>query len=374
MCILSIQSRSEREKAISITASHNPAVYNGMKISTVDARPVGSHAGLGRLREQVEGLLPCTVAALRGERVTLNLKADYLEMLRQYRPDLSGLKLIIDSANGMGGYLARDLFDEGPEYLFEELDGRYPNHEPNPLAHENLSVLKSRVVSEGADLGIAFDGDADRVMFIDECGKFVSPDLIIGVLGLYYREHGHTEMRVVQDIRTSRSVGEFLAPIGATMTTWKVGRAFASEKLREIDALFGGELAGHYYFREFYYNDSGMLAALRVLDVLARSKREGITMSALIAGIRRYESSGEINFKLERKQDAMDLVREHFTTTMKPTALYDFDGYRIEFDDWWFNIRQSNTEPYLRLVVEARTAEQLAKRTEEIEAIIARVA
>ena len=358
--------------SVMITASHNPAVYNGMKISTLDARPVGRHAGLGRLRDQVEGGQPCIAAEQRGRYRALDLRSEYLDMLRRHRPDLSGLKLIVDTANGMGGYLARDLLGDAPEYLFEALDGTFPNHEPNPLAHENLSVLKSRVVSERADIGIAFDGDADRVMFIDENGTFVPPDLIIGVLGLHYSHQGHTDMRVVQDIRTSRSVGEFLAPLGASVTTWKVGRAFASEKLREIDALFGGELAGHFYFREFFYSDSGMLASLKVLDVLARMKRGGISMSALISRIRSYENSGEINFRLERKQDAMDAVRLHYTTEMKPTAIHEFDGYRIEFDDWWFNIRQSNTEPYLRLVVEARTQEQLQRRRAELEAMIAR--
>lgn len=357
--------------SVMITASHNPAVYNGMKISTVDARPVGRHAGLGKLRELVESDRGCNIAAKRGSMRKLDLKARYLDFLSQSLPDLSGLKMIIDTANGMGGFLARDLFGNDAEYLYEELDGRFPNHEPNPLAHEqNLAVLKERVVSQHADIGIAFDGDADRVMFIDERGDFVPPDLVIGLIGLHYADRGHREMRVVQDIRTSRSVGEFLAPLGATMTTWKVGRAFASEKLREIDALFGGELAGHFYFKEFFYSDSGMFAALKVLDVLAMEKRKGATLSSLIGRIRRYENSGEINFRLERKQDAMDAVRAHYTSTMKPIAVHDFDGYRIEFDDWWFNIRQSNTEPYLRLVIEARSAAQLAQRTGELRAMI----
>lgn len=364
--------RGGYDASVMITASHNPAEYNGMKVSGRGARPIGRDAGLAKLRRWVESDQRCVPATRRGNVLRVDRRHEYVQFLRGHRPPLEGLKLVIDTANGMGGLIVRDLVGDGAEYLFEALDGRFPNHEPNPLAHENLSVLKRRVVETGSDLGIAFDGDADRVMFIDETGRFVPPDLIIAVLGLHFANQGHEAMRVVQDIRTSRSVAEFLAPLGARIETWKVGRAFAAEKLREIDALYGGELAGHYYFKDFFFNDSGMLAMLRVLDVLARRKRDGGRFSTLVDEITRYASSGEVNFKLDRKQEAMDAVRDHYHTHHHPTAFHDFDGYRIEFDDWWFNIRPSNTEPYLRLVVEARTPAMVERHTADLSALIER--
>ena len=170
---------------------------------------------------------------------------------------------------------------------------------------------------------------------------------------------------MLQDIRSSKAVGEYLTPMGCKMATWKVGRAFAAKKLRELDGVWGGELAGHYYFRDFFYSDSGLLASILILRVVAAMKKKGVTLHELIGRIARYQNSGEINFRLEDKKGAMDAVKEYFVSKEKPTAEMDFDGYRVEFPDWWFNIRPSNTEPYLRFICEATSDALLEEKISE---------
>jgi phosphomannomutase len=242
------------------------------------------------------------------------------------------------------------------------MDGSFPNHEPNPLILKNVEPLQNLVKEVGADVDVIYDGDADRVMFVDNEGKFISPDLMIAVLGHYYVEERGLKGTVLQDIRSSKAIGEYLAPMGCRMETWKVGRAFAAKKLRELDGVWGGELAGHYYFRDFFYSDSGLLASMLILRVVASMKAKGITLAELIGKIARYQNSGEINFRIEDKKGAMDAVREFFISRETPTAQMDFDGYRIEFPEWWFNIRPSNTEPYLRFICEASSAALLEEK------------
>ncbi|MGN1215510.1 MAG: hypothetical protein ACI4TJ_04600, partial [Candidatus Cryptobacteroides sp.] len=232
-----------------------------------------------------------------------------------------------------------------------------------PLIHKNVEPLEALVRETGADVGVIYDGDADRVMFVDDEGHFVSPDLIIAILGKYFVGKRGEKGIVLQDIRSSKSVGEFLEPMGMKMQTWKVGRAFAARKLREIDGVWGGELAGHYYFRDFFYSDSGMLASILVLGIVASLKEEGQTFSSLVKSISHYRNSGEINFRVEDKQGAMEALKDMFTSAETPTAVMDFDGYRIEFGNWWFNVRPSNTEPYLRFICEAVTDELLEEKT-----------
>lgn len=219
-------------------------------------------------------------------------------------------------------------------------------------------------------MGVIYDGDADRVMFVDENGHFISPDLMIALLGLYFFDERGEKGIVLQDIRSSKAVGEFLEPKGAEMHTWKVGRAFAAHKLRELNGVYGGELAGHYYFRDFFYSDSGLLASILILNVVAKLKARGITLSGQIAKIARYQNSGEINFRLEDKQGAMDAVRDYFMKSEQATASMDFDGYRVEFPQWWFNIRPSNTEPYLRFICEASSKELLDEKVGKVREIL----
>ena len=344
--------------SVQITASHNPREYNGMKVSRENALPVGLDSGLGQIKEWIEAGRPTPAASAKGKVVSMDIHKDYLDFLLKFKGDYSGLKIAFDLSNGMASLYAKEIFGDEPSYIFEDLDGTFPNHEPNPLIPKNVEALQNLVQKVGADVGVIYDGDADRVMFVDNEGKFISPDLMIAVLGHYYVEERGLTGTVLQDIRSSKAVGEYLAPMGCRMETWKVGRAFAAKKLRELDGVWGGELAGHYYFKDFFYSDSGLLASMLILRVIASMKKKGVSLSQLIGRIARYKNSGEINFRIEDKKGAMDAVKEYFTSAETPTAFMDFDGYRVEFPDWWFNIRPSNTEPYLRFICEA-TSEAL---------------
>ena len=349
--------------SVQITASHNPAEYNGMKVSRENALPVGLDTGLGQIKAWIEAERPTPVAARRGTVLQKDIHQDYIDFMLKFKGDYSDLKIAFDLSNGMACLFAREVFGDQPEYLFDTIDGRFPNHEPNPLVAKNVEPLKALVLRSGADVGVIYDGDADRVMFVDDKGQFVAPDLIIAMMALYFcDERGEKAPRVLQEIRSSKAVGEWLARYGAELHTWRVGRAFAAPKLREIDGLWGGELAGHYYFKDFFYSDSGLLSSLIVLRIVAALKRQGKTLSAQIAEIAGYCNSGEINFRLEDKPGAMAAVRDHFAAQEKPLKLMDFDGFRLEFADWWFNIRPSNTEPYLRFICEARTEALLQEK------------
>ena len=356
--------------SVQITASHNPAQYNGMKVSRENALPVGLDNGLGQIRDWIAAGRECPVAPVRGKVHKFDIHKDYLDFLLKYRGDYSGMKIAMDLSNGMAGLYAREIFGDSPSYIFDGLDGRFPNHEPNPLVPANVEALKELVRRTGADVGVIYDGDADRVMFVDEKSRFISPDLMIAVLGHYFLEERGEKGIVLQDIRSSKAVGEYLAPMGVEMHTWKVGRAFAARKLRELDGVYGGELAGHYYFRDFFYSDSGLLASLLILNVIAKKKSEGISLSRLIDTIAGYCNSGEINFRVEDKAGAMDAVRDMFMSNEKSTAYMDFDGYRVEFPKWWFNIRPSNTEPYLRFICEAVTDDLLRQKVDAVRQLL----
>ena len=360
--------------SVQITASHNPAEYNGLKVSRENALPVGLDTGLGQIKEWIESGRPTPVADVKGKVYEKDIKKDYIDFLLKYKGDWSNLKIAMDVSNGMASLFVRDIFGDQPAYIYEQMDGSFPNHEPNPLVMANVEDLKKLVAQTKADVGVIFDGDADRVMFVDENSRFISPDLMIAVLGHYFLEERGEKGYIHQDIRSSKAVGEYLAPMGGIMNTWRVGRAYAALKLRELDGVYGGELAGHYYFRDFFYSDSGLLAAILILNVIAKKKAEGLTLSQLIARIEKYQNSGEINFKLDRKQEAMDAVRDYFMSTEKATASMDFDGYRVEFSDWWFNIRPSNTEPYLRFLCEATTKELLDEKVAKVREIVAQYA
>lgn len=352
--------------SVQITASHNPAEYNGMKVSRENALPVGLDTGLGQIQQWIEQGRETPVAAKRGEVHPMDVREDYIAFLSKFKGDYSGLKIAFDLSNGMSCLWAKDIFGEEPAYIFDTIDGRFPNHEPNPLVPKNVQPLRELVASTGADVGVIYDGDADRVMFVDEQARFIAPDLVIALLSKYFiEERGEKNPKVLQEIRSSKAVGEYLAPMGVEMHTWRVGRAFAAPKLREIDGLWGGELAGHYYFKDFFYSDSGMLASILVLRIVAALKKEGKTIGQAIDSIAGYKNSGEINFRLDDKAGAMEALKAHFCSQEEPSAFMDFDGYRVEFPQWWFNVRPSNTEPYLRFICEATTDELLQQKISE---------
>lgn len=356
--------RYDYSASVMITASHNPAKYNGLKISRREALPVGYDSGLRELHRLAETKEVVPVAK-KGRINEFDFRKEYLEFLKPYIPDLSGLKIAVDCSNGMASILIREILGDSPFYLYDTPDGTFPNHEPNPLEQENVADLSKLVIEKKCDAGLIFDGDADRVMFVDENGLFIQPDMMIALLADYYAAKGESG-KCLQDIRTSKSVTEYVESRGFEMHTWRVGRAYAALKLREIDGLFGGELAGHYYFREFYYSDSAYLAALILLGEIKKAKENGVSLSALISRISVYHGSGEINLHIEDKAKAIKAVVTEMQRCETPVKIYDFDGYRIEYSDWWFNIRPSNTEPYLRLLIEAKTPELLLEKQDEI--------
>lgn len=357
--------------SVMITASHNPSNHNGFKISAKDAKPVGYDTGLNKLEKLVESDAPTPILKRRGITKEIDVYSKYIDFQRKFLGNLEDIRIAVDCSNGASCLFIKKLLGDTPFYINDILDGNFPGHEPNPLEAENQVQIKETVLRNKCDIGLLFDGDADRITFIDEKGQFISPDLIIAFLGNYFIGEKHQKGIVLQDIRSSRAIQEYLGRLyGAKVETWRVGRAYAALKLRELDGCFGGELAGHYYFRDFYYSDSGIMAALIVLRLLSKFKSEGKTMSRIINEISSYFNSGEINFTIENKQVAMDAVRDHFVNIEKPERFLDFDGYRLDYKDWWLSIRPSNTEPYLRFLAEAKSKEMLDGIVKTVAAII----
>ena len=357
------------DASVMITASHNPKHHNGLKISKTNALPVGYDTGLNRLEAFVESDEACVPVAQKGVIRHKEVKEDYLKFQQGYVGGHDNLNIGVDCSNGMSSLFVHQLIGQA-HYINDTLDGNFPNHEPNPLEAASQEQIKALVKEKHCDIGLLFDGDADRITFIDEQGNFISPDLIIAFLGNYFLGERHEKGIVLQDIRSSRAIQEYLNRYQAKVETWRVGRAYAALKLRELDGVYGGELAGHYYFRNFYYSDSALLAASIVLRLLAEFKIQGRTMSSIIKEISPYYNSGEINFKLNRKQEAMDAVRDHYANIQQPERFLDFDGYRLDYSDWWFNIRPSNTEPYLRFLAEAKSEDKLKEIVQEVSEII----
>ncbi|MEV7088280.1 phosphomannomutase/phosphoglucomutase [Streptomyces sp. NPDC093085] len=370
------------------TASHNPARYNGIKMCRAGAAPVGQDTGLVEIRTLVETWLrtatPAAATSAVGtpttgtpatpgrpgtltHRDTLNDYAAYLLSL----VDLSAirpLKVVVDAGNGMGGHtvptvLAGLPLDVVPLYF--ELDGTFPNHEANPLDPKNLVDLQARVVAEAADLGLAFDGDADRCFVVDERGRGVSPSAITALVAA--RELArHPGSAVIHNLITSRSVPEVVREHGGTPVRTRVGHSFIKQEMATTGAVFGGEHSAHYYFREFWNADTGMLAALHVLAALGG--QEG-PLSELVSSYDRYAGSGEINSTVDDQRARLAAVRAAFAARDGVT-LDDLDGLTAEGPDWWVNVRPSNTEPLLRLNVEARDEQTMARLRDETLALI----
>lgn len=375
--------------SVQITASHNPKDDNGLKVSRENALPVGYDTGLGTIEKWIKEGKPTPKSSSVGKVYDLDIHKEYVDFQSRYKGDYSNLNIGMDLSNGMAALVVKELIGEDSahlHYIFDKMDGTFPNHEPNPLIPKNTEALRELVRAKKCDIGVIYDGDADRVMFVDENSRFISPDLIIALLGQYFlkgigsssaaetirKSLPNHDARVLQDIRSSKAVGEYLVPMGGEIHTWRVGRAFAAPRLREIDGLFGGELAGHYYFKDFFYSDSGIMASLIVLDIVAQMKSKGFSFSSLINQIIKYENSGEINFKIQDKLGAMNAVRDYFRLVETPTLSLDFDGYREEFPDWWFNIRPSNTEPYLRFICEASSKDLLDSKINKVKEILGR--
>lgn len=357
------------DASVQITASHNPAEYNGLKISRTGALPVGGDSGLKDLEKMVNEK-PVSPSERKGKvKDYSHVKDEYIEYFLPLSKGLEDLNLSVDCSNGMSNLVIKEILanNKNVHYIYDTFDGTFPNHEPNPLEEKNCRALEKEVVKNNSDVGVIYDGDADRVIFVDDRGEWVQPDYVTAVLGYYYGKNGR-KGNALCDIRTSKSTTDYLEKNGWKCTLWKVGHAFAKIKIREIKGIFGGELAGHYYFQDFGNCDSGVLASLLVLHVVEDLKKEGRKLSDLLSEIVTYANSRETNFKLENKDGAIKALYEKYA----PNSLrvMDFDGYRIEYSDWWFNVRKSNTEPYLRIVAEAKDPEVLKEKMEEISSII----
>ena len=335
-----------------ITASHNPAKYNGIKLCREGAKPVGSATGLAQLREMAESGVPAGRGA-PGSIQSRDLLAGYAAHLKTL-VDLSGIRpltVAVDAGNGMAGHTVPKVFEGLPITLvplYFELDGTFPNHEANPIDPKNLADLQRAVVSSGADIGLAFDGDADRCFVVDERGEIVSPSVLTALIAVAElgREPGAT---IIHNLITSRAVPEIVTAHGGTPVRTRVGHSFIKAEMAAAGAIFGGEHSGHFYFRDFWFADSGMLAALHVLAALGG--QDG-PLSPLLSAYARYPSSGEINSEVSDQRAATERVRAAFADR-DGVWMDDLDGLTVACDGWWFNLRPSNTEPLLRLNVEA---------------------
>ena len=357
------------DASVQITASHNPAEYNGLKISRTGALPVGGDSGLKDLEKMVNEKEVVPREKKGGVKDYSYVRDEYVEYFLPLSKGLEDLNISLDCSNGMSNLVIKDILanNKNIHYIYDSFDGTFPNHEPNPLEEKNCKDLEKEVIKNKSDVGVIYDGDADRVIFVDDKGQWIQPDYVTAVLGYYYGKQGR-KGNALCDIRTSKSTTDYLEKNGWNCTLWKVGHAFAKIKIREIKGIFGGELAGHYYFQDFGNCDSGVLASLLVLHVVKDLKKEGKKLSDLLSEIVTYANSRETNFKLENKDGAIDALYKKYA----PGAdkVMDFDGYRIEYSDWWFNVRKSNTEPYLRIVAEAKDENLLKEKMEEISAII----
>ncbi|MFE4254428.1 phosphomannomutase/phosphoglucomutase [Streptomyces sp. NPDC056910] len=355
------------------TASHNPAQYNGIKLCRAGAEPVGQDTGLVEIRTLVEGWTdngaPAT-ADRTGVVTTRDTLADYATYLHSL-VDLSAirpLKVVVDAGNGMGGHtvptvLAGLPLDIVPMYF--ELDGTFPNHEANPLDPANIVDLQARVRAEGADIGLAFDGDADRCFVVDEHGDPVSPSAVTALVAS--RELArHPGATVIHNLITSRAVAEVIREAGGTPVRTRVGHSFIKREMAHAGAVFGGEHSAHYYFRDFWNADTGMLAALHVLAALGT---QSAPLSDLTSSFERYAASGEINSAVGDPSSRTAAVRAAWTDRPDVT-LDDLDGLTVSGTDWWFNVRPSNTEPLLRLNVEAPTESAMRALRDEVLATI----
>jgi phosphomannomutase len=353
------------------TASHNPAKYNGIKLCRPGAAPVGQDSGLGQIRQDAEQGVPDAEGVAKGTVTEQDMLDDYAAYLREL-VDLSGsrpLKVVVDAGNGMGGHTVPKVFEGLPIEIvpmYFELDGDFPNHEANPLDPKNIVDLQKRVQEEGADAGVAFDGDADRCFVVDERGEPVSPSAITALVAVreLAKDPGGT---IIHNLITSHGVPEIVREHGGVPVRTRVGHSFIKEEMAKTGAIFGGEHSAHYYFRDFWRADTGMLAALHVLAALG--EQDG-TLSALTSDYSRYAASGEINSTVDDQQGRLAAIKAEFGGR-DGVELDELDGLTVNLPDGsWFNLRASNTEPLLRLNVEAADAASVAALRDEVLAIV----
>ncbi len=350
------------------TASHNPAEYNGIKLCRRGAAPIGEESGLGRIKQvALSGAEPADRPGSRTEKNLLDAFSDHVLTFIDTGA-LRPLKVVADTANGMGGLVVPEVFKSLPfelEVMYPELDGTFPNHEANPLQEENLADLQARVLEVGADIGLAFDGDADRVFLVDENAQPVSGSLTTALLAksILTTNPGAT---VIYNLICSKVVPEVIEEGGGKPMRSRVGHSFIKQHMADTGAVFGGEHSAHYYFRDNWRADSGLIAAVMVLQELSAF---GGTLSELLEPLQRYANSGEINTTVSDAAKVIEEVADHYADA----EIDRLDGLTVDNGSWWFNLRASNTEPLLRLNLEAPNGDQVAARVAEVQAVMARV-
>jgi len=354
----------EYPAGIMITASHNPAEYNGLKMCRAEAIPLSSEEGLYQIRDMiVEDRIPAATKA--GSITSRNVLEEYITKSLSFIDveALRPLKVVADAGNGMAGMILPRVFEQLPcelVPLYFELDGTFPNHPANPIEPENIVDLQAKVREVGADVGVAFDGDADRMFLVDEHGKFIGGDMTTAMVAdrLLRRNPGAA---IVYNLICSRSVPQTIERLGGRPIRERVGHSFIKATMRREDAIFGGEHSGHFYFRDNWYADSGLIAFLTTLELLSAANKP---LSEVLAPLDPYVRSGEINSEVPDIKTIMDAVEKHYTAA--GATIDKLDGLTVEFPDWWFNLRASNTQPLLRLNVEAGNDAELKAKTDEV--------
>ena len=356
---------------VQVTASHNPKQYNGMKMVRQHAFPLSGDAGIGDIRDMIAGGRLPAPAARRGTVTARDVVAPYVDHVMSFidPSSIRPFSVVLDAGSGMGGLIGPLLFDRLPcrtTRLCFEIDGRFPNHEANPLIEENRADITAQVVADKADIGIAWDGDADRCFFIDGSGEFVSGDFVTALLAEAFLLK-HPGSTVIYDLRASYAVRDIVARYGGTSLMNRVGHAFFKRRMRETNAIFGGEVTGHYYFRDNFYADNGFIPALLILELMSK---KGQSLRDLLEPLRaQYFISGEINTKLASMAAVAPKLAQ-IAARYGDAKQYSLDGISIEYPDWHFNVRASNTEPLLRLNLEATTAALMAAKRDEVLGLI----
>jgi len=351
------------QAAINVTASHNPGQYNGFKLYA-NNQFLTYEEGISQIGKMVMNDNLPLPSEKKGSMTKKDIIPDYLKHVKSFIDEIPKMKIVIDTANAMGGFIVPKVF-EGTDIeivpLYFELDGAFPNHEANPLKPENMKDLIEAVRKEGdACFGAAFDGDCDRIIFCDEKGRAISPDIIGAMIAKEFLEN-NKGAKVLYDLRSSKAVKEDIENFGGIPVMSRVGHAYIKKTMKEEDIIFGAELSGHYYYKDNFYFDSGIITLMKLISYV---RRHGKPLSELVKPIQRYSHTGELNFELEDKDVKIAEIKEHYAGKAK--NIFELDGISVEFDNWWFNIRKSNTEPLLRLNLEADTKELMEEKKAEI--------